>query len=43
MTVASMLADLLRGLGTSLEIFADGTGAKIAEKYQIEPNALLLK
>ena len=24
-------------------IFADGTGAKIAEKYQIEPNALLLK
>ncbi len=25
------------------EIFADGTGAKIAAKYQIEPNALLLK
>ena len=28
---------------TLKEIFADGTGAKIAEKYQIEPNALLLK
>ena len=27
---------------TLKEIFADGTGAKIAEKYQIEPNALLL-
>ena len=28
---------------TLKEIFADGTGAKIAEKYQIEPSALLLK
>ena len=28
---------------TLKEIFADGTGAKIAEKYQIEPNALLRK
>ena len=28
---------------TLKEIFADGTGAKIAEKYEIEPNALLLK
>ena len=28
---------------TLKEIFADGTGAKIAEKYQIETNALLLK
>jgi polar amino acid transport system substrate-binding protein len=28
---------------TLKEIFADGTGAKIAAKYQIEPNALLLK
>ena len=28
---------------TLKEIFADGTGAKIAEKYQIEPNDLLLK
>jgi polar amino acid transport system substrate-binding protein len=28
---------------TLKEIFADGTGAKIATKYEIEPNALLLK